>query len=504
MHNFFPKTFVNKSILKSMKIFRSTLVFAFLVFALQLNIKAQRFSFADTLVNPGDTCIIHLRYYCSPDPYLGYRPLDSLVSIIKKNKVCVKIREQTDFRGSDSSNYQLTLKRLNGIHEYLLIKGIPEAWIQSEACGERCPRKVDAALAKKYSFLGQGQVLNKEYIMSFKNNKEREFCHFFNRRTEIIIQYKYPSGRKIFPKELAAKHHDYFVLDEPFILAKADFSPQLKTELDKIAEFLLQNPSDIEIQCFPDLQDSLAIQSYSLSKRRANAIKLYLIKRGIPAAYLHVSSCDFALPRIVDVDLVKEFPFLTTGDLLSAAYISQLKSEKQRRIVHGLNRRTELVIMERKKQYYRFSLNDKTIHVGDSCYLDVIFNRSRWGVIEESKPILDSLAELMLKHQLRIEIQVNTDCRDTKERNDTLSMRRARLIRDYLIVKGVPYMWIQIRGNGERVPRKVDKATANRYPFLSEGQLLSEDFIKSRKSREEINRCHKLNRRTLVIVKEII
>jgi peptidoglycan-associated lipoprotein len=128
---------------------------------------------------------------------------------------------------------------------------------------------------------------------------------------------------------------------------------------------------------------------------------------------------------------------------------------------------------------------------------DILYDLARW----ELKPQYeDSLQGLILTLQnnptIIIELASHTDNRDTEERNDILSQRRAQSVVDYLILRGVDPERLVAKGYGERVPRALDRDfLVNGFTFGS-GIILTEDYINGLKSNDEKEAAHQLNRRT--------
>jgi peptidoglycan-associated lipoprotein len=122
----------------------------------------------------------------------------------------------------------------------------------------------------------------------------------------------------------------------------------------------------------------------------------------------------------------------------------------------------------------------------------------KWDLRPESMVSLDKLVETLNNNpNIVIELGSNTDFRDTDQKNDTLSQRRAQSVVNYLIEKGIESDRLAAKGYGERNPKKVDKKFAERYPgFLKEGDMLTEKFIKALSTVEEQEVCHQANRRT--------
>jgi len=70
---------------------------------------------------------------------------------------------------------------------------------------------------------------------------------------------------------------------------------------------------------------------------------------------------------------------------------------------------------------------------------------------------LDSVATLLLADKsLRIEIGAHTDRWGSPADNLRLTALQAEAVRDYLVVKGVPYQQLLARGYGSSVPLTTD------------------------------------------------
>lgn len=128
---------------------------------------------------------------------------------------------------------------------------------------------------------------------------------------------------------------------------------------------------------------------------------------------------------------------------------------------------------------------------------DILYDLARW----ELKPQFeDSLQGLILTLQrnptIVVELASHTDNRDTDERNDILSQRRAQSVVDYLIARGIEPERLVAKGYGERVPRRLERdMVVNGFTFKS-GTVLTEEYINSLRSSEEKEAAHQLNRRT--------
>ena len=66
----------------------------------------------------------------------------------------------------------------------------------------------------------------------------------------------------------------------------------------------------------------------------------------------------------------------------------------------------------------------------------------------------------------------------------------------YLISKGIEADRLTAKGYGENKPKIVHKKLAEKYPFLKENDILTEEYIGQIENEEEQEICNQLNRRT--------
>ena len=115
----------------------------------------------------------------------------------------------------------------------------------------------------------------------------------------------------------------------------------------------------------------------------------------------------------------------------------------------------------------------------------------------ESMVELDKLVETMEDNPtITIELNSHTDYIGSDDANITLSNKRAQSVVNYLVSKGIASDRMQSKGFGESSPKTVTKDDAVIYPFLKEGDILSEEFIKSIETEEQQLGANQLNRRT--------
>ena len=119
----------------------------------------------------------------------------------------------------------------------------------------------------------------------------------------------------------------------------------------------------------------------------------------------------------------------------------------------------------------------------------------------ESATALDELVKLLNENpNITIELSAHTDSRGSDQYNERLSQRRAESVVNYLIDHGIAADRLTPKGYGEGKPKTIKRKVAERYPFLKEGDVLTEAFIAALKDPVLEDSCHQLNRRTEFIV----
>ena len=119
----------------------------------------------------------------------------------------------------------------------------------------------------------------------------------------------------------------------------------------------------------------------------------------------------------------------------------------------------------------------------------------------ESTAALDQLVLLLNENpNVTIELSAHCDYRGPAAYNKALSQRRAEAVVDYLIAHGIARDRLSPVGYGKEKPKTVKKKLTEKYPFLKENDVLTEEFIKTLKDDEQQETCNQLNRRTEFVV----
>ena len=128
---------------------------------------------------------------------------------------------------------------------------------------------------------------------------------------------------------------------------------------------------------------------------------------------------------------------------------------------------------------------------------NILYDFGKWDLRPESMVSLDKLVETLYDNpNVTIELMSHTDSRDTEEYNQDLSQRRAQVVVQYLIEKGIEPERLSAKGYGESTPKVVDAEIVTQNPFLKSGTALTEQYINTLPSDEQKEIAHQINRRT--------
>ena len=129
--------------------------------------------------------------------------------------------------------------------------------------------------------------------------------------------------------------------------------------------------------------------------------------------------------------------------------------------------------------------------------IDNIFYEFDSATLTDSSVVaLDVLVRLLTDNpNVVIELGAHCDYKGRNEYNERLSQRRAESVVAHLIAKGIDAKRLVAKGYGESMPKTVTKRMAERYPFMHEGDTLTEEHILTLpEEQQEI--CNAENRRT--------
>ena len=128
---------------------------------------------------------------------------------------------------------------------------------------------------------------------------------------------------------------------------------------------------------------------------------------------------------------------------------------------------------------------------------DILYDLAKWDLKPQYQDSLQGLIETLDANEtIVIELAAHTDTRDSEERNDILSQKRAQSVVDYLISRGIDPDRLVAKGYGERVSRVLNKdITKEGYTFKA-GSVLTDSLINGLPGTAIKEAAHSLNRRT--------
>lgn len=128
---------------------------------------------------------------------------------------------------------------------------------------------------------------------------------------------------------------------------------------------------------------------------------------------------------------------------------------------------------------------------------NIFYEFDKATLTAESATSLDALVELLNQNpNTTIELSSHCDFRGSDSYNQRLSQARAESVVEYLVDKGIEKERLTAVGYGEGKPKEVTKRMTEKYQFLKEGDILTEEFINALEEEEQKETCNQLNRRT--------
>lgn len=128
---------------------------------------------------------------------------------------------------------------------------------------------------------------------------------------------------------------------------------------------------------------------------------------------------------------------------------------------------------------------------------DILYDLAKWDLKPQFQDSLQGLIETLDANEtIVIELAAHTDSRDTEERNDILSQRRAQSVVDYLVSRGIDPERLVAKGYGERVPRTLNRDYERAGYIFKAGTTLTDSVINLLPNNDVREAAHQLNRRT--------
>lgn len=210
--------------------------------------------------------------------------------------------------------------------------------------------------------------------------------------------------------------------------------------------------------------DHLGTNTYNdtLSEKRANNVKSYLVSMGIPEKNVTLVTGRGEVPR--DVELPKGYAADRRVDIVVLASKKAPSSLVNK----------EIVIPDTKAPRRAISLNTTTvfdaatIEVGQLFVLDrIFFHTGRHVVVDESLPEMERLYKVLDENptiEIRIEghvccVHPSVDALDLDTGELLLSVNRAKFIYEYLIKRGIDEERLSYEGFGKKRPLRPSEFT---------------------------------------------
>lgn len=161
-----------------------------------------------------------------------------------------------------------------------------------------------------------------------------------------------------------------------------------------------------------------------------------------------------------------------------------------------LNKKEELKVPKTEKSE-TYTLQFPLSSISAPVLIDnIFFEFDKAKLLRQSATALDSLVLLLNDNpNITIELGAHTDSKGSDAYNKALSQRRAEEVVRYLVSKGIAPDRLTPVGYGEERPKRIRRKVAESYPWLKEGDVLTEEFISKLKPAEQ-ETANALNRRT--------
>lgn len=163
-----------------------------------------------------------------------------------------------------------------------------------------------------------------------------------------------------------------------------------------------------------------------------------------------------------------------------------------------LNHQEQVKALVNPKESRDTTLQFALANISAPTLIDNIFyDFDKATLRDSSKTALDKLVALLKENpHVTIELSAHCDYKGSAEYNKRLSQRRAEAVVAYLITHGIAAGRLTPVGYGKERPKRIKKKMTEKYKWLKEGNVLTEDFIKALKDKKKEEICNQLNRRT--------
>ena len=164
----------------------------------------------------------------------------------------------------------------------------------------------------------------------------------------------------------------------------------------------------------------------------------------------------------------------------------------------GFLNHQEHLRVEPVKESQEYTLQFPLANIMAPVLIDNIFyDFDKATLRPESAEALDELVKLLEENpNVTIELSAHADYRGSADYNKRLTQRRAESVVKYLIEHGIAADRLTPVGYGKERPKSIRRKLTEKYQYLKENDVLTEEFIKALPDEAQQEECNQLNRRT--------
>lgn len=375
--------------------------------------------------------------------------LEDFITALKANKeLVVQIYTHTDSRGSYRSNLDLSERRAKAAASYLIKKGIPAKHIKYQGFGEkylinnckdgvtctdqehRKNRRLEFVIIGRINEAGQfiqehmPEIAINELTAGKSSNNNNAVNPNRSNPSQINRTISPAANNRTtnYTKKPVRKSHYAIgdVIEVANIYYEHDKAAVDKSSpgLKELIDILNQHKHvQVEIGSHTDANGSSSY-NLGLSQRRANAVRNYLISRGIASTRLKAKGYG-------------------ETEILNHCKNGVRCSKAQ----HAVNRRTAFKV-----------IGQTGFRIGDIIKVDNI-NYSTGSAKLDKRDMrgLNEIVKILKENSISVEIRSHTDSRGDAAKNLKLSQERAKAVYDYLLSQGVNKYRLKYKGYGEAI-----------------------------------------------------
>ena len=111
-----------------------------------------------------------------------------LLGLMEDNpEINLELSSNTDTRGVDAYNLDLSQRRANSVMKWLTDNGVNPDRLRAVGYGETRPAEITSQQEQLYPFVKEGDILTINYINALDTPQKQDIAHALNRRTEVSI-----------------------------------------------------------------------------------------------------------------------------------------------------------------------------------------------------------------------------------------------------------------------------------------------------------------------------